>query len=69
MRVILGAFLITAVFCQAGALYKSFELFKRNQWQVNKVLKSQDQRNAERMDEIEAAIIKQNEVIRYFALI
>lgn len=65
MRVILGAFLITGVFCQAGALYKSFELFKRNQWQVNKVLKSQDQRNAERMDEIETAIIKQNEVIRH----
>ena len=65
MRVIVGVFLISAISCQAGALYKSFELFKRNQWQVNKVLKSQDQRAVQRMDEIEAAVIKQNEVIRY----
>ena len=63
MRVIIGVFLILTISAQ-NQLYKSLELFKRNQWQVNKVLKSQDQRFVGRMDEIEAAIIKQNDVIR-----
>ena len=63
MRVIIGVFLILTIAAQ-NPLFKSLELFKRNQWQVNKVLKSQDQRFVGRMDEIEAAIIKQNDVIR-----
>ena len=48
----------------AQSASKAFELFKRNQWAVNKKLKLNDEHQKKRVDELTATIEKQNLIIQ-----
>ena len=55
-------FLAEGLWAQSAS--KAFELFKRNQWAVNKKLKFNDEAQKKRVDELSAIIQRQNDLIQ-----
>ena len=55
--------LVTLNVSAQGPVYKALEIFKKNQWSVNKVLKKNQLLAKQRADNLESLINKQQSII------